>query len=208
MENVRNRMRMELVSDERKCNKLINQTSFRNITIYNNHLAAIHLDMDVLKFNKPIYVDFSILDISKTLMYNFHYTSMKQHFGNNIELMYMDTGNILYINMFIFPIFIIKIISDSLVYSINTKDFYADLKNNQFLFQRMDTSNFPTNHSCYCVDRKKIPGTFTDETCSEAIHEFIALRAKSYAYNLAGIEHIKSKGIRRHVIKNHMTIEP
>jgi hypothetical protein len=126
---------------------------------------------------------------------------MKQHYGNNIELMYMDTGNILYINMFIFPIFIIKIISDSLVYSINTKDFYADLKNNQFLFQRMDTSNFPTNHSCYCVDRKKIPGTFTDETCSEAIHEFIALRAKSYAYNLAGIEHIKSKGIRRHVVK-------
>jgi hypothetical protein len=49
--------------------------------------------MDVLKFNKPIYVGFSILDnISKILMYNFYYTSMKQHFGNNIELMYMDTG--------------------------------------------------------------------------------------------------------------------
>jgi hypothetical protein len=65
----------------------------------------------------------------------------------------------------------------------------------------MDTSNFPTDHSCYCVDRKKIPETFTDETCSKAIHEFISLRAKSYAYNLAGTENIKSKGIRRHVIK-------
>ncbi|KAL4147912.1 hypothetical protein QTP88_002239 [Uroleucon formosanum] len=186
MENVRNRMDMKLVSDEKKCAKLINRITFKNITIYNNELAAVQLDKDVLKFDKPIYIGFSILDVSKTLMYDFHYSSMKKHYGHNIELMYMDT--------------------DSFIYSINTHDFYADLKKNSFLFERMDTSNLPIDHPCYCVERKKLPGTFTDETDGHAIREFIALRAKSYAYNLAGIEKIKSKGIRNHVVKNHLTM--
>lgn len=96
MENVRNRIKMKLVSDEKKCAKLINKITFKNITIYNNNLAAVHLDIDVLQFNKPIYIGFSILDVSKTLMYDFHYGSMKQHYGSNIELMYMDTGNDIY----------------------------------------------------------------------------------------------------------------
>lgn len=100
MENVRNRMNMELVSDEKKCAKLINRITFKNITMYNNKLAAIHLDNDVLKFDKPIYIGFSILDLSKTLMYNFHYDSMKQHYGNNIELMYMDTGILIFTLLF------------------------------------------------------------------------------------------------------------
>lgn len=69
----------------------------------------------------------------------------------------------------------------------------------------MDTSNLPIDHPCYSVKRKKLPGTFTDETNGHAIKEFIALRAKCYAYNLAGVEHIKSKGICKHVVKNHLT---
>ncbi|KAF0718937.1 Uncharacterized protein FWK35_00026527, partial [Aphis craccivora] len=134
MENVRNRINMKLVSDEKKCAKLINKITFKNITIYNNNLAAVHLNNDELKFDKPIYIGFSILDVSKTLMYDFNYGSMKQHYGSCIELMYMDT------------------------------------------------------------DKR------------QAIREFIALRAKSYAYNLAGVEKIKSKGIRYHVVKNHLTM--
>jgi len=92
MENVRNRMKMQLVSDEKKCAKLINRNTFKDITIYNNKLAAIHLNMDVLQFDKPIYVGFSILDLSKTLIYDFHYNSMVENYGSNIQLMYMDTG--------------------------------------------------------------------------------------------------------------------
>jgi len=71
----------------------------------------------------------------------------------------------------------------------------------------MDTSNLPIDHPCYSVERKKLPGTFTDETNGRAINEFVALRAKSYAYNLAGVEKIKAKGVRGHVVKNHLSIE-
>jgi len=71
----------------------------------------------------------------------------------------------------------------------------------------MDTSNIPGNHPCYIAERKKIPGLFSDETDGRIMREFCALRAKSYAYILDDKEKIKAKGIRGHVIKNHMTFE-
>lgn len=75
------------------------------------------------------------------------------------------------------------------------------------LFKRMDTSNLPSDHSCFSTIRMKVPGTFTDEAKGRPIREFIALRSKSYAYDLAGEEKIKAKGIQGHVVKNHMTID-
>jgi len=72
-------------------------------------------------------------------------------------------------------------------------------------------------------ERKKIPGYFSDEVDANAITEFCALRAKSYAFNVyageedavrdkndkdkVGGEKIKAKGVRGHVVKNHMTLE-
>jgi len=94
MDNFRNRLKMQLVSDDKTCEKLINRNTFRDITIYSQNLAAINLDMDELKFDKPIYVGFSISDISKTLIYDFHYSYMIKSYGSNIEMMYTDTGTI------------------------------------------------------------------------------------------------------------------
>lgn len=207
MENVRNRLKMKLVSDEKTCSKLINRNTFKYITIYNENLAVIHLDIDELKFDKPIYVGFTILDISKTLIYDFHYNSMVKSYGSKIQLMYTDTGTYYtYILHKCSLTYEYNFFSDSLIYYIKTSDFYADLLNNPDLIQRMDTSNLPINHPCYCVDRKKLPGTFTDEAEGQAIIEFVALRAKSYAYNLSGVEKIKAKGVRGHVVKNHMSL--
>jgi hypothetical protein len=71
----------------------------------------------------------------------------------------------------------------------------------------MDTANLPRDHPCYIAERKKIPGLFSDETKGKTMTEFVALRAKSYAYNIEGVEKIKAKGVRGHVVKNHMTLE-
>lgn len=92
MENVRHRMKMHLVSNPSSCLKLINKTNFKSRTIYNDNLVAIHLHMEVITFDKPLAVGFSVLDISKTLMYHFHYNTMKKYYNSNIELLYMDTG--------------------------------------------------------------------------------------------------------------------
>jgi len=101
----------------------------------------------------------------------------------------------------------IIIILDSLIYRVWRNDFYKDLSENSNLLDRMDTSNLPRTHPCFTETRKKIPGLFTDETDGRTMHEFVALRAKSYAYNIDGVEKITSKGIRRHVVQNHMTLE-
>lgn len=68
----------------------------------------------------------------------------------------------------------------------------------------MDTSDLPPDHPCYIAERKKIPGLFSDETKSEVMTHFCALRAKSYTYKINEKEKIRAKGIRGHVVKNHM----
>lgn len=81
---------------------------------------------------------------------------------------------------------------------------------------RLDTSDLPRDHPCYTTARKKVPGFFSDEIQGDTMTEFCALRAKSYAFNIYAGENdkdkvggvkIKAKGIRQHVVKNHMTLE-
>jgi len=71
----------------------------------------------------------------------------------------------------------------------------------------MDTSNLPQDHPCYVATRARIPGLFKDETEGRVMSEFIALRAKSYSYKIGGREAIIAKGIRGHVVRNHLTFE-
>jgi len=71
----------------------------------------------------------------------------------------------------------------------------------------MDTSNLPPDHRCFTTLRKRIPGLFKDEANGRTIFEFVALRAKSYAFVV--VEHkvsIRAKGVMIHVIKNHLTL--
>jgi len=187
MESMRKRIKIELVSSPTRLQKLINKTTFKFCTKYNDNLAAVTLENKIIKFFKPIYIGFAVLDISKSLMYDYHYNTMKKHFGDNLRLMYTDT--------------------DSFIYYIITDNFYNDLLNKQGLLECMDTSNLPHEHPCYTSSRKKIPGLFSDETDGHTMTEFIALRAKSYAYILDNKEKIKAKGIRAHVVKNHMTFK-
>ncbi|KAL4132045.1 hypothetical protein QTP88_009266 [Uroleucon formosanum] len=174
MEQVRRRIQMELVSSEDRVQKLINLTTFKYATSYNENLSGITMEIKIIKFDKPIYIGLAVLDISKTLMYDYHYNVMKAHYGDKIELMYTDT----------------------------------DLANNANLLDRMDTSNLPRDHPCYIAERKKIPGLFSDETDGRVMSEFCALRAKSYAYKIQGVDDIKvqirAKGVRGHVVKHHV----
>lgn len=100
-----------------------------------------------------------------------------------------------------------------MVYHIKTEDFYKDLIENPNLMDRLDTSDLPPIHPCYTTARKKVPGFFSDEAKGHIMTEFCALRAKSYGFNIytgeedVVREQIKAKGVRQHVVKNHMTLE-
>ncbi|KAF0710215.1 Uncharacterized protein FWK35_00029103, partial [Aphis craccivora] len=195
MKSKRKEMKMELVSCERRLQKLINKCTFKHCLNYNENLNAVTLENKIIRFDKPIYIGFAVLDISKILMYKYNYDVMRKHYGEKIELIYTDT--------------------DSLVYHLKADDFYKDLLENSNLMDRMDSSDLPPNHPCYTTARKKIPGFFSDEVKGDTMTEFCALRAKSYSYNISevggrggvGVEKIKAKGIRGHVVKNHMTLE-
>ena len=107
IENIRKRQNIELVDNRKKAAKLTSRPNFDRVTIFDKHLIAVHMKKTEVYFNKPVYIGQAILDLSKTLMFNFHYTYIKKKYSNKAELLFTDT--------------------DSLMYEIKTEDFYKDI---------------------------------------------------------------------------------
>ena len=136
-------------------------------------------------FNKPVYLGMCILDLSKTLTYNFHDKYVKNKYGSAAKLLFTDT--------------------DSLAHEIKTQDFYKDISED--VIKLFDTSNFPKNHSSGIKtgQNKKVVGMFKDEAGGKIIEEFVGLRSKLYSYKmLHGEEEKKCKGVKKPVIKNRI----
>ena len=110
--------------------------------------------------NKSIYLELSILEISKILMYEFWYDYMKPKYNDNVRLCYMDT--------------------DSFVMNIKTNDFYKDIAHE--VYNRFDTSNYEVKRPLPIEKNKRVTGLMKDELGGEIITEFIALRPKTYSY--------------------------
>jgi len=91
-ENMRLRFNLELVSCPVRMRKLINRPTFKYCTTYNENLSVVTQHTKEVDFCKPIYIGFAVLELSKVVMYGFHYDVMKRHYGDKIELLYTDTG--------------------------------------------------------------------------------------------------------------------
>jgi hypothetical protein len=185
MENIRNRTDIQLVTTEKKAKKLISKPNYKSRTIFSENLAAIHMGRTKLVFNKPIYLGMSILDLSKNLMYDFHYNYVKTKYENKAKLLFTDT--------------------DSLMYEIETEDFYRDIGKD--IHSKFDTSNYPKNHSSGIETgvNKKVIGMFKDEAGGKIISEFVGLRAKLYSFKCEEMEEKRCKGIKKAVVKNDIT---
>ena len=107
MENIRNRSVIKLVTDKIKAKKLAAKPNFKHCHIFNEDLVAIHMKKTSLTFDKPVYLGMCILDLSKTLMFDFHYNYIKKKYGDKAKLLFTDT--------------------DSLMYEIQTEDFYKEM---------------------------------------------------------------------------------
>ena len=103
MENLRKRVDVRLVMDEKKLLKLTSKPTSVSCKIFNENLVAIHKIKETLTLNRPAYVGMCILDLRKTLMYDFHYNYIKQKYNHKAKLLFTDT--------------------DSLTYEIETNDF-------------------------------------------------------------------------------------
>ena len=138
----------------------------------------------LITYDKPVYLGTCILDLSKLLMYEFHYDVMKAKYEEKVKLLFTDT--------------------DSLCYEIETEDVYEDFKE---MKDRFDFSEYSQNHKCFDVTNKKVIGKFKDEANGKPITEFIGLRPKSYSYQVDCdmAQHKRSKGVKKNAINQHLT---
>ena len=139
-------------------------------------------------FNKPVYVGQAILDLSKTLMFDFHYNYIRDKYNDRAELLFTDT--------------------DSLLYLIHTDDFYKDIS--QDIEDKFDTSDYPPDHKSGILTgvNKKVIGMFKDEVAGKQITHFVGLRPKLYSFKVEDDKVVKKcKGIKKNVVKKGITFD-
>ena len=183
MEIVRNRLKKKFIKND-DYREIIEQQS--KLTFNGVHKSYENCDSYTFKQNevlmdKPIYLGFTLLELSKLLMYETYYDILQPYFGQeNMQLHYLDT--------------------DAFVLSLNTKDIIKDLKNLEDIF---DFSNLDKNHELFNNKNKKVIGKFKIETPKNIwIDEFICLRSKMYAFKCGGDSKNKLKGISKSQSKN------
>ena len=185
MENLRKRVDVRLVTEVNQFIKLTSKPTFVSSKIFNKNLVAVHKIKETLKLNRPAYVGMCILDLSKTLMYDFHYNYIKKEYGSRAKLLFTDT--------------------DSLTYEIATEDVYKDLWKRKELF---DNSDYPKGSPYKFQENKKVIGKFKDESCGKIISEFVGLRSKMYSYIMEdGKGGMTAKGIKKNTIKKNIMHE-
>ena len=164
MENVRHHRDIKLVTSDKRRSILVSEPNYHSSKCILKDLMIIEMRKVEVKVNKPIYLSQSILDISKTLMYEFWYDYIKPKYGDKARLCYMDT--------------------DSFVIYIKTEDFYKDIASD--VERWFDTSNYDEKDErpLPVCKNKKVIGLFKDELGGKIMIEFCALRAKAYAYRL------------------------
>ena len=186
MENIRKHRNIKLVTTEEKFLKTVMKPNFKFGVLFGENLMGCEMGKIKVVMNKPVYLGQAILDLSKIVMYEFHYDFMVPKYGDRLKLCYMDM--------------------DSLVYHIRTEDFYADIEDD--VQTRFDTSGYIPDRPLPVGLNKKVIGLMKDELGGKIMTEFVALRPKLYSYiKVDGSEDKKCKGIKKCVVKKTLTFE-
>ena len=186
IENQKKRTDIRLLNDRVEAAKLIAKPHLLDVRMFDNEdLIGIELQKVVARIDKPFYVGFSVLELSKLHMYRFHYDVIAVKYGSRAHLLFTDT--------------------DSLMYEIETEDIYADMWGQKDLY---DFGEYPKSSPFYDPTNHTAIGKFKDETKGEPINEFVGLRPKMYSFQTVKIgtdndaepeyhEKHRAKGIER-----------
>ena len=149
--------------------------------VFINHMRIVIVIHSEVLMDKPIYLGFSVLELSKLRMYETYYDELQPYFGQeNIQLLSMDT--------------------DSFLLSVTTKDIVIDLKKLEDIF---DFSNLNKTHELFSTKNKTVIGKFKIETPKSIwIDEFVCLRSKMYAFKCGNDSKNKLKGVSKSQSKN------
>ena len=194
VQNDRKHRDIKLVTAEYKRNKLASEPNYHSSKCISKHVLAMEMKKIEVKINKPIYLGQAVLDLSKTLMFEFWYDYLKPMYGDKIRLCYTDT--------------------DSFIMHIKTGDFYKDISAD--VDKWFDTSNFNKNDNrpSEIGKNKKVLGKFKEELGGKIMTKFVALRAKTYSflideytdedYEKNRIVNKKAKGTKKCVVKREI----
>lgn len=174
MKNLRKRTDIKLVRphEDRKMKKLKASPLFARKKEMTSGLAAIHMHKSLVKLDKPVY---TILEGSKILMYDFYYNFMKKEYGPRCDLLYTDT--------------------DSLLFEVETEDFYKDMMKNSHLY---DTSDYPADHPAFSKENKNVLRKMKDEMNGQPLAEVVCLKPKTYSMLRADdFARKKAKGVKK-----------
>ena len=170
-----------------KLRKMVAKPQYKQHVIYDENMVAIQLKKTVVNLNKPRYIGMCILDLSKLVMYRYHYDYIMPKYPGT-KLLFTDT--------------------DSLCYWIPTKtNLYDDICGNSDWF---DFSNYDINHDNFDADvNHLVPGKMKDETEGIPIIEFVGLRAKMYSIMtpVVKMNKMRAKGVITHIKKHQITHE-
>ena len=186
MESVRKHRNIILVTSKEAYLKTVMKPNFKSGVLFGENLMGT-CEMGKVKvvMNKPVYLGQAILDLSKIIMYEFHYDYMLPKYEKKLNLCYMDT--------------------DSLIYNIEKGDFYKDIADD--VLARFDTSGYLPDRPLPTGLNKKVIGLMKDELGGETMEEFVSLRPKMYSYRTSNKESKKCKGIKKCVVRKMITFE-
>ena len=166
MENIRKHRNIKLVNNEEAYLRAAIRPNFKSGTLFGPNLMGCEMGKIKVVMNKPVYLGQEILDLSKIVMYAFHYNYMKRKYPDDkLTLCYMDT--------------------DSLIYKIETDDFYKDIAGD--VENRFDMSGYVPDRPLPVGRNKKVIGLMKDELGGEIMKEFVTLRPKMYAYKVGSL---------------------
>ena len=185
MENIKKHRNIKLVTNREAYLKAVMKPDFKSGVLFGENLMGCEMGKIKVVMNKPVYLGQAILDLSKIVMYEFHYDYMKQKYPEGLTLCYMDT--------------------DSLIYDMETNDFYKDIAED--VKDRFDTSGCNPNRPLPVGLNKKVIGLMKDELRGEIMTEFVTLRPKMYAYKTGSAESKKCKGIKKCVVRKMISFE-
>ena len=162
-EGKRNRMKVKLTLTEEKTLKWTDKPEYQSSKIISEDLVTVCLQQSEILWDKPTIVGACILDLAQKFMFEFHYKVMKKNFDCN--LLYSDT--------------------DTFVYEVRSRDFFAEIQKKKHVAEQFDFSNFPPEHPLYSRDNARVTLKFKDEMGSRSIAEFCGLKPKLYSIKLA-----------------------
>ena len=160
MENVRKHRDIKLITTDKKRSELASKFNYYTIKWFLEIFLAIEMKKIKVKINKPIYLGFSILEISKIIMYEFWYDYMKPKYKRKAKLCYADT--------------------DSFITYIKNEDFYKDISDD--VDNRFDTSNYESNRPLPIGTNKREIGLMKDELGGKIMKKSVDIRAKIYSF--------------------------